>query len=135
MIGIITGVLIGVVTVTIVALLCDLFDFDMLYRDRVWHLIFAAIIAVFSAGGYQVEKSIRGRYIEQYIATKSTIETSLKNDTLTGLERVQLVQQASKANSELAGYKYDCRQWYGIAFDDRALELEPIDISGGAKDG
>ena len=43
-------------------------------------------------------------------------------------------QQEAEANKELAGYQYDCRQWYGFAVDDRVLDLEPIDISGGAID-
>ena len=96
----------------------------------------ASIVAFIACafGGISVEKNSNSRYVDQYQAQKETIEASLQSDVLSGLERIQLVQQAAEANKELAGYQYDCRQWYGFAVDDRVLDLEPIDISGGAID-
>lgn len=84
-------------------------------------------------GGIEFDKNQSRRYVYEYIAKKETIEASLQNENLAGLERMQLVEQAAKANQELAGIQYDCQQWYGFFIDDRVLELEPIDISGNAE--
>lgn len=46
-----------------------------------------------------------------YEAEKMTIEQSLANESLTGLEKFELVQQASKLNKWLAHQKFDYERW------------------------
>ena len=65
-------------------------------------------------------------YISQYRITKDTIEQSLKNDAIGGLERVKLVQQAVNENKNLVKMQYDSQQWYGFFIPNEVLELEPI---------
>lgn len=84
-------------------------------------------------GGIEFDKNLSRRYVYEYIAQKETIEASLQNENLAGFERIQIVEQAAKANQELAAIQYDCQQWYGFFVDDQVLELEPIDISGNAE--
>lgn len=46
-----------------------------------------------------------------YEAEKMTIEQSLANESLTGLEKFELVQQASELNKWLAQQKFDYERW------------------------
>lgn len=139
MVGLFLGLLAGAFVAFIAYTLIDIKSLDY-YGEKAEAAFDYAKIAVpilviiaFVLGGVKIEKSMNGRYVDQYQAQKATIEASLQSDVLSGLERIQLVQQAAEANKELAGYQYDCRQWYGFAVDDRVLDLEPIDISGGAE--
>lgn len=141
MTGLVLGFAFGALPAFFVHAVLDIKQLNYGFMSNAWKVIdfvkIAAPILVLVAcvfGGITVEKSYNGRYVEQYKAQKATIEASLQSDTLSGLERIQLVQQAADANKELAGYQYDCQQWYGFAVDDRVLNLEPIDISGGAID-
>ena len=86
------------------------------------------IINTFSFGMVQMGKEKTSQYAEQYLATKTTIESSVQNEKLSGFERVELVKQASEENAELARVQYKCKQWYGFDIDKRVLELEPIEL-------
>lgn len=86
------------------------------------------IINTFSFGMVQMGKEKTSQYAEQYLATKTTIESSVQNEKLSGFERVELVKQASEENAELARIQYKCKQWYGFDIDKRVLELEPIEL-------
>ncbi len=86
------------------------------------------IINTFSFGMVQMGKEKTSQYAEQYLATKTTIESSVQNEKLSGFERVELVKQASEENAELARIQYKCKQWYGFDIDKRVLELEPIKL-------
>ena len=78
--------------------------------------------------GYNVEVHRIGSYIDQYTVAKTTIESSIHNDQLSGFEKIELVKQATEENKELAAKQYDARQWYGFVIPDEILELEPISI-------
>lgn len=89
------------------------------------------MIAGFFAGmlvGYNVEVHRIGSYIDQYTVVKTTIESSIHNDQLSGFEKIELVKQATEENKELAAKQYDARQWYGFMIPDEILELKPINI-------
>ena len=94
-------------------------------------------VGVIIAGGtigYISDTSSWKRYVDTYNIKKATYEASLQNETLSGLERMELVRRAAEANGTLAGYKYDCQQWYGWNMDKRILDLEFIDLAGAGKD-
>lgn len=89
------------------------------------------MIAGFIVGmlvGYNIEVHRIGSYIDQYTVAKTTIESNIYNDKLSGFEKIELVKQATEENKELAAKQYDARQWYGFAISDEILELEPISI-------
>ena len=81
-----------------------------------------------SFGAVQMSKEETRKYIEEYLAVKTTIESSVQNEALSGLERIELVKQASEENVKLARIQYKCKQWYGFDIDKRVLELEPIKL-------
>lgn len=91
-------------------------------------VIWIVFILLGGFAGFYIEKQSNSKYVESYIATKQTIEVSLSSEVLTGLERVQLVEQAVTANAELASEKYTASKWYGFACDKRVLGLEPINL-------
>lgn len=150
MVGLFLGILFGTVSAaTIFSIMNAKLKRDIEnYYHRKSQLITGIFIIVFSYGkrivpilvfivsvygGIEFDKNLSRRYVYEYIAKKETIEASLQNENLAGLERMRLVEQAAEANQELAGIQYDCQQWYGFFVDDRVLELEPIDISGNAE--
>ncbi len=57
-------------------------------------------------------------YVQQYLAAKHTIEVSLTTEDLTGFERMELVNQASAYNSELAGRKAKFDRWHCVHYDN-----------------
>ena len=70
-------------------------------------------------------------YIKKYLAQKQTIEQSLKNENLTGLERVQLVIQATELNGEFAERKARFDLWYFVVYDNTIYDnVELINLQG-----
>lgn len=68
-------------------------------------------------------------YVQQYLAQKYTIEQSLKNDSLTGLERIQLVNKAAELNGELAGKKTRFEMWDFVTYDSTIYDnVELIEL-------
>ncbi|MGN0961033.1 MAG: hypothetical protein ACI4PF_02395 [Christensenellales bacterium] len=95
-------------------------------------LIFAIVLFGFSYIGAFLDREQLNKEIASYQASKYTIEISLENDDLTGLERVELVKQASEKNEWLARKQYEVQQWYRFYLNKNAvLELKPIDLTKG----
>lgn len=69
-------------------------------------------------------------YVAQYVAQKQTIEQSLRNENLTGLERVELVQKATELNGELAKRKARYSKWYYVVWGEKNLydDIELINL-------
>lgn len=69
--------------------------------------------------------------VEEYKSAKYTIEQSLTNEQLTGLERIELLKQVRYKNEWLARKKYEVGAWYNFHLDDKIiLDLEFIDLKG-----
>jgi len=93
-------------------------------------VIYIILIFAFSSLGAFIEKQNLNREVARYEASKYTIEMSLENADLTGLERIELVKQASEKNEWLAQKKYEVQQWYRFYLDkDYILKLEPIKLT------
>lgn len=70
-------------------------------------------------------------FVARYNAQKYTIEQSLKQDTLGGLERIELVKQATELNGELAERKAKFDLWYHVHYDNSIYDnVELIDLGG-----
>lgn len=92
-------------------------------------IVWLTAILGFGYLGAFLENESLAREVEKYKSTKYTIEASLKNDGLTGLEKIELVKQASEQNSWLAEKQYEVKQWYRFYLNkDIVLELEMIDL-------
>lgn len=101
----------------------------LVWLNRIFAIALCLLITnTCSFGAVQMSKEETRKYMEEYFAVKTTIESSVKNEAFSGLERVELVKQASEENAELARIQYKCKQWYGFDIDKRVLELEPIKL-------
>ena len=90
------------------------------------------IIILISWFGAILERNNLNRDIEGYKMAKYTIEESLKNEDLTGLEKVELVKQASEQNQWLGKQKYSVKLWYNFHLDkENVLSLEEIKLNKG----
>ena len=103
----------GIVTVTIIAI----------------YLIIAITTSFFVP--YYVAKEDSNSYVNSYTVKKTTIEDSLKSETLTGFERAELVKQATEINAGLAEKKYEITKWYGFYLSKEIKNLEYIDLNVG----
>lgn len=134
MTGLIAGGLLGLLVAFLVVLLPTIAILDDVSYGHgtlvkiIGSILFVGVIIVGCILGCIGERNKSGKYIEQYLAEKQTIEKSLQNESLSGLERIELVKQAVETNKKLAGYQYDCKKWYGFNIDDRILELSFIDL-------
>lgn len=93
--------------------------------------IFISIILIIAftwLGSYIEKEKINGQ-IKSYISAKTTIEMSLENENIGGLERIELVQQAKEKNEWLANMQYQAKQWYRFYWDKgNILNVEFINL-------
>ncbi len=96
-------------------------------------VVAAVIIFGLSAFGSFIDNEILAEDLASYEAYVMTMETSLDNEDLTGLERLELVKQASEQNAWLSKKKYTCHRWYNFYLRDDLVDkidsLEMIDLS------
>ena len=69
-------------------------------------------------------------FIANFEAQKTVIEESIQNESLTGYERIQLVDSAAELNGELAERKVKISHWYNFHIDnDLYNDISPISLS------
>ena len=97
-------------------------------QETILIIIFIVVWIISIVIGCYIENQKLKVETEQYRAVKETIETSLQSDKLTGLERIELVKQASEQNAWLKGTQYKVQQWYNFYLSKDILEVEIINI-------
>ena len=121
MVGMIGGATLGAL-VGLLAAICFFVD----GRLRIGLMVIVVLAVLGGAIGLYVECESSSKFVESYSVAKTTIESSLTAEDLSGFERMELVRNATELNQELAEAKYTASKWYGIATDDRVLDLEYI---------
>ena len=77
-------------------------------------------------GIYTEEERI---FIARFEAQKQTIEMSLDNENLSGLEKIELVKKATELNGELAERKSRFNMWHYVSYDNSMYDnIEPISL-------
>lgn len=102
---------------------------ELIFKD--WIKLILSLITVFGiscVGSIIHDTHCYKNYMYQFEIEKQMIENSMCNEKLSGFERIELVKQATESNKELAKYKYDCQQWYGIAIPDEIMYIEFISL-------
>ena len=56
-------------------------------------------------------------FAEKFIVQKTTIEQSLESESLSGLEKIELVNKAVDLNGELAERRLKLTRWYNVVWD------------------
>ena len=80
-------------------------------------------------GIYTEEERI---FIAGFEAQKQTIEMSLDNENLSGLEKIELVKKATELNGELAERKSRFNMWHYVSYDNSMYDnIEPISLEKG----
>lgn len=103
--------------VALTVLICILFDVDpeVYCLPTLIPTVIGFIISIFIAIGASTEDA--RAYVASYNAQKITIEQSINNDSLDGLERIELVKQATQLNGNLARKKELFGRWHVVAYD------------------
>ena len=117
--------------------------YDLYNEYDVWRgkrrIVTVTIIAIYSIIAiitsffvpYYIAKENSNSYVNSYTIKKTTIEDSLKSETLTGFERAELVKQATEINADLAQKKYEITKWYGSYLNKEIENLEYINLNVG----
>ena len=136
--GIIVGFIILILIFILIGLgFCTIFDFYLDWDSNkvviVTITVLYSIIAITTSFfvPYYVAKEDSNSYVNSYTIKKTTIEESLKSETLTGFERAELVKQATEINADLAQKKYEITKWYGFYLNKEIKNLEYIDLNVG----
>lgn len=102
------------------------------YTDSVLPFFVSTILLIVIGGsiGIQVDRVSYDKKIANWKNTKMIIEDSLKDEQLTQLEKMNLVNTILEYNMQLTELKEDVKQWWYFYLDDSKVnELEIIKIN------
>lgn len=118
------GIFLGVISSTVIAFLIS----EITDKNVAFIIIIIGVIL----GGYigmQSDVVDYNKKIENWKNTKMVIENSMKNDNMTQLEKIDLVNNIVKYNTQLTELKKDVKHWwYFYLDDDKVNKLEIIKI-------
>ena len=79
--------------------------------------------------GYKVDVNEYNKKIVNWKNTKYIIEASIKNENISDLEKIELVNKVVEYNMQLTSLKEDVKQWWNFYLDDSKVnELDIIRI-------
>ena len=91
-----------------------------------------SMLLVTLLGGYvgcQTHINEYNKQIASWKNTKEVVETSIKNENISDLEKIELVNKIVEYNKELTSLKEDVKQWWNFYLDDSKVnELDIIRI-------
>ena len=100
-----------------------------------WKLSAIAFLVVWAGAvfiGIGINTQEEKVYVQKYLAQKQTIEMSLENEELTGLERIELVKQATELNGKIAEKKARFQLWHFVVYDNTIYDnVELIKLTKG----
>lgn len=113
----------------VIMMASDLDDFKFI-KSLIINIAIAVLVwigAVFIGIGIYTEDE--RLFIAKFEAQKQTIEMSLDNENLSGLERIELVKQASELNGEMAERKAKLQVWQYVTYNNAMYDnIEPISL-------
>lgn len=116
----------------LVILIGFLTTFDNHNEDIKMLITFIIAVVVFLASifiGIGLNTENAKVWSANFEAQKTTIEQSLDSETLSGFERIELVNKAAELNGELAERKFSSELWNYVYYDkDVYKNIEPIRI-------
>lgn len=102
------------------------------YTDSALSFFVSSILLMLIGGsiGIQVDRVSYDKKIANWENTKMIIEDSLKDEKLSQLEKINLVNTIVEYNMQLTELKEDVKQWWYFYLDDSKVnELEIIKIN------
>lgn len=129
--GLILGSLSSLFMVFIGLIICENVDYD--HEKYVWIGTSIIILIITLLGGWigmQLDITEYNKKIANWNNTKLTIESSMKNENISDLEKIDLVNKIVEYNMQLTESKEDVKQWWYFYLDDSKVnELEIIKIN------
>jgi hypothetical protein len=113
--GIVLGTLAASLIAIIYCFIVDCVDYDDENKIKIIAAILCSLCIVFGGIiGTSVKNSNYEQFIAKYKTTQDIYYSSLKNDKLTGFERVELVKMANDASCDLAEKQVVVKKWYSF---------------------
>lgn len=142
--GFFTGILLAGLVLVIIATINDEMDFDNEFTDwdtktdKTYLTTYSKInivVAVVTLGlsmfvGARIHIRMFEGDIKQFESAKMTYSEAIKSNDISGLERIEIVNQITEENKTLARLKYDATKWYYFYLPDNIVDnIEPIKLS------
>lgn len=112
---------------------CEKIDKKLQKRKKFFYVLPALIVALLACFFGWLGANIKNNYLRKEIASfessKMTYEISLKDENLTGLERIEIVNKIAEKNEWLAGKQVEVQMWYNFYLKKDILEVEPIKVT------
>lgn len=126
------------ISFTIAVLIGLVVDLLMIpFCDDKWLIITPLIVAFvltipFTFLGIGINTESAREYRASFEAQKDVIEQSLELDSLSGLERIDIVTKAAELNGEMAAKMVIAERWHVVFYDDTIYDgVELIKLDGG----
>lgn len=133
MLGLGNNIAIGVLglcaLMLIMGVACIFTNSHLIFKN--WYTLIISAILFFSVpciASINYDWNFYKSYICQFEVEKEIIETAMSIESLSSYDRSEIIKCAIEANKVLADYKYDCKQWYGMAIPDEILDVEFIKL-------
>lgn len=105
----------------------DIFETRTIVISTIISMILVTLLGGYI--GYKVDLNEYNKQIANWKNTKEVIETSIKNENISDLEKIELVNKIVEYNKELTSLKEDVKQWWNFYLDDSKVnELDIIRI-------
>ena len=142
--GFFIGILVAGLVLVIIAAINDIMDFDNKFTDwdtktdktylttygKINIVVAVAVLGLSMFVGARIHIRMFEGDIKQFESAKMTYSEAIKSENISGLERIEIVNQITKENKTLARLKYDATKWYYFYLPDNLVDnLEPIKLS------
>lgn len=137
------GILLSVLVFAIIALIngftydCSLLDWneetdrDCLSKyGKIQITVVVLVLCLSMFIGARVHIRMFERDVRQFESAKATYSEAIKSNDISGLERIEIVNQITEENKTLARLKYNATKWYYFYLPDNLVDnLEPIKLN------
>ena len=142
--GFFIGILVAGLVLVIIAAINDGMDFDNEFTDwdtksdktyltmygKINIIIAVAVLGLSMFIGARIHIRRFENDIKQFESAKMTYSEAIKSEDISGLERIEIVNQITEENKTLARLKYDATKWYYFYLPDNLVDnLEPIKLN------
>ena len=112
---------------------CEKIEKKAQKRKKFFYALPVLIIVLFSCFfgwlGANINNNELRKEISSFESSKRTYEIALKDENLTGLERIEIVNKIAEKNEWLAGKQAEVQVWYNFYLRKDILEVEPIKLT------
>lgn len=112
---------------------CEKIEKKAQKRKKFYYALPALIVALFPCFfgwlGANINNNDLRKEIASFESSKMTYEIALKDENLTGLERIEIVNKIAEKNEWLAGKQAEVQIWYNFYLSKDILEVEPIKLT------